>query len=423
MRVELCGARLVYQQNVEGLIHTIVNCIVGSGDELYEYYNQQIVEYHLKMINSHWYKISFPQNNSVKNQTSTTASTCIESSLSVEHLLHGSFPHPFFHKSIQEKKRYYMKYFFPQTKFFGWFKNQNKKDKVAVKIPVNMDKDKKWMGLAMFVVVSISEKASCHCFEYEIQTKEKIISTQRHSIPTEVVEYSNQILFTVFEPRYNWYPYDDLKSSSFNHVYINFNTNGERMRVELCGARLVYQQNVEGLIHTIVNCIVGSGDELYEYYNQQIVEYHLKMINSHCATMEVGSSTPLNYSSTTYYEYDVFINFSGEDTRNTIVGYLYEKLHKLGLITFMDDKILSIGEDLDQKLVEAIEKSKFYIIVLSENYASSEWCLRELGKILERTCGITNRIFPVFYHVDPSDVRHQSEGVLSNALITISKLL
>lgn len=101
MGVELCGARLVYQQNVEGLIHTIVNCIVGSGDELYEYYNQQIVEYHLKMINSHWYKISFPQNNSVKNQTSTTASTCIESSLSVEHLLHGSFPHPFFHKSIQ----------------------------------------------------------------------------------------------------------------------------------------------------------------------------------------------------------------------------------------------------------------------------------------------------------------------------------
>lgn len=124
--------------------------------------------------------------------------------------------------------------------------------------------------------------------------------------------------------------------------------------------------------------------------------------------MEVGSSTPLNYSSTTYYEYDVFINFRGEDTRNTIVGHLYEKLHKLGLITFMDDKVLSIGEDLNLKLVEAIEKSKFYIIVLSENYVSSKWCLRELAKIIECTCGITNRIFPVFYHVDPSDVRHQS---------------
>ncbi|KAA0039330.1 TMV resistance protein N-like [Cucumis melo var. makuwa] len=187
---------------------------------------------------------------------------------------------------FEEKKRYYMKYFFPHTKIFGWFKNQNKKDKVAVKIPVNIEKDRKWMGLAMFVVFSISEKASCYCFEYEIQTKENIISTQRHFISTDqVLEHSNQILFVAFEPRYNWYPYDELKSSSSNHVYINFNTNGARMRVEFCGARLVYQQNVEGLIHTILNCIAESGDELYEHYNQYIVESHLTFINTHWYTL------------------------------------------------------------------------------------------------------------------------------------------
>jgi hypothetical protein len=34
-------------------------------------------------------------------------------------------------------------------------------------------------------------------------------------------------------------------------------------------------------------------------------------------------------------------------------------------------------------LLKAIEESKLYVIVFSENYASSKWCLDELVKILE----------------------------------------
>ncbi|PNX63842.1 CCP protein, partial [Trifolium pratense] len=44
----------------------------------------------------------------------------------------------------------------------------------------------------------------------------------------------------------------------------------------------------------------------------------------------------------------------------------------------------------------------------SEDYASSKWCLNELAKIME--CTKTNKkqiAFPIFYHVDPADVRHQ----------------
>jgi len=46
------------------------------------------------------------------------------------------------------------------------------------------------------------------------------------------------------------------------------------------------------------------------------------------------------------------------------------------------------------------------IIVFSENYASSAWCLDELGKIIE--CRKNNRsMVPIFYKVDPSEVCKQ----------------
>ncbi|RVW23174.1 TMV resistance protein N [Vitis vinifera] len=44
----------------------------------------------------------------------------------------------------------------------------------------------------------------------------------------------------------------------------------------------------------------------------------------------------------------------------------------------------------------------------SENYADSRWCLNELLAIIESIASDDRRIvLPIFYHVNPSDVRHQ----------------
>ncbi|KAK2995863.1 hypothetical protein RJ640_001440, partial [Escallonia rubra] len=56
---------------------------------------------------------------------------------------------------------------------------------------------------------------------------------------------------------------------------------------------------------------------------------------------------------------------------------------------------------------KAIKGSQISIIVFSKDYASSEWCLDELVMILD--CKDTSRhtAFPVFYDVEPSEVRNQ----------------
>jgi len=106
--------------------------------------------------------------------------------------------------------------------------------------------------------------------------------------------------------------------------------------------------------------------------------------------------------------YEVFLSFRGEDTRHTFTCHLYHALCRKGIITFMDDGELKLGDQIGPTLLRAIEESNISIVVLSENYADSSWCLDELVKILECKEAKNQLIWPIFYKVDPSDVRHQN---------------
>nr|KYP59772.1 TMV resistance protein N [Cajanus cajan] len=109
------------------------------------------------------------------------------------------------------------------------------------------------------------------------------------------------------------------------------------------------------------------------------------------------------------WTYDVFLSFRGEDTRFGFTGHLYSALIQRGIKAFMDDEGLEKGEQISPAIFNAIEESRMAIIVFSKTYASSTWCLEELVKILN--CKRTKElvVYPLFYNVDPSEVRHQRE--------------
>ena len=119
-------------------------------------------------------------------------------------------------------------------------------------------------------------------------------------------------------------------------------------------------------------------------------------------------------SSTPRWKYDVFLSFRGADTRKSFTDHLYTALQRKGILTFRDDEKLERGKSISSELLTAIEESRFAIIVLSRNYASSTWCLNELTQIVRcmKETGLT--ILPVFYDVDPSDVRKQT-GIFGQA--------
>ncbi|KAK2993880.1 hypothetical protein RJ640_003992, partial [Escallonia rubra] len=107
--------------------------------------------------------------------------------------------------------------------------------------------------------------------------------------------------------------------------------------------------------------------------------------------------------------YHVFLSFRGEDIRKTFLDHLYTALVGAGFHTFRDDDKLERAGNIKTELEKAIQQSRSSIVVFSENYASSKWCLDELVMIVERRRRTSEFVLlPVFYHVDPSHVRNQT---------------
>ena len=67
-----------------------------------------------------------------------------------------------------------------------------------------------------------------------------------------------------------------------------------------------------------------------------------------------------------------------------------------------------MGEEIRPALPKAIKESTISIPIFSKDYASSKWCLRELAKMVECHKTMGHKILPIFYDVEPSDVRHQT---------------
>ncbi|RXH68425.1 hypothetical protein DVH24_030758 [Malus domestica] len=118
-------------------------------------------------------------------------------------------------------------------------------------------------------------------------------------------------------------------------------------------------------------------------------------------TVELHHSRIMNYK--------FYFCCRGQDTRRGFTDHLYRALELAGIHTFRDDDEIKRGENIESELEKAIKESQVSIIVFSKDYASSRWCLNELLKVVERRN--TDRrhvVLPVFYDVDPSDVRKQS---------------
>ncbi|RHN59064.1 putative TIR domain, P-loop containing nucleoside triphosphate hydrolase [Medicago truncatula] len=105
--------------------------------------------------------------------------------------------------------------------------------------------------------------------------------------------------------------------------------------------------------------------------------------------------------------YDVFLSFRGDDSRAKFISHLHSSLQNAAIHVFQDDDEIQRGDQISISLFRAIEQSRISIVVLSTSYANSRWCMLELEKIMEicRNKGLV--VVPVFYDVDPSEVRHQ----------------
>ncbi|XP_022892167.1 toll/interleukin-1 receptor-like protein [Olea europaea var. sylvestris] len=113
---------------------------------------------------------------------------------------------------------------------------------------------------------------------------------------------------------------------------------------------------------------------------------------------DVSESTP---AAALRLKWDVFLSFHGEDARNNFVDLLYNSLLSNEIRVFRDNDGTNRVVEIAPSFFEAIEDSAVAVAVISPSYASSPWCLEELARI----CELRKLVLPVFFQVDPSDVR------------------
>ncbi|XP_039682539.1 disease resistance protein RPV1 [Medicago truncatula] len=123
----------------------------------------------------------------------------------------------------------------------------------------------------------------------------------------------------------------------------------------------------------------------------------------------MAMQSPPSSSSFSYaFTYQVFLSFRGTDTRHGFTGNLYKALTDKGIKTFIDDNDLQRGDEITPSLLKAIEESRIFIPVFSINYATSKFCLDELVHIIHCYKTEGRLVLPVFFGVDPTNVRHHT---------------
>jgi len=108
--------------------------------------------------------------------------------------------------------------------------------------------------------------------------------------------------------------------------------------------------------------------------------------------------------------YDVFISHKGLDTKMGFVGFLYDALKRVGLYPFLDCKSIAKGQDSWKCIDHAIKSTPLALVIFSENFAQSEWCLKELHAILDSP---SMKVLPIFYNVQPWEVNFPEKGQLA----------
>ncbi|KAB2610167.1 TMV resistance protein N-like [Pyrus ussuriensis x Pyrus communis] len=131
------------------------------------------------------------------------------------------------------------------------------------------------------------------------------------------------------------------------------------------------------------------------------------MNTSRSAHASAAAATSSSSRRSNHWKYEVFLSF-GDDTRTNFTEHLSIALSDARINTFGDNQ-LRREENIQSELDGEIEGSRIAVVVFSRRYAESGCCLRELSKIMRCLEDQEGKVVcPIFYDVDPSQVRKQS---------------
>ena len=150
--------------------------------------------------------------------------------------------------------------------------------------------------------------------------------------------------------------------------------------------------------------------ELYE----QKVEALTKSLND--ALMAKQSSVNL-YNQTDDTEYDVFISHASED-KTPFVEELVKALQDKDVKVWYDSLSIAWGDSLRKQIDDGLKKSRFGIVVLSENYIKKGWTQYELDGLFDIEMAKGKTILPIWHNITKQQVMDFSPTLAGRKALT-----
>jgi hypothetical protein len=106
---------------------------------------------------------------------------------------------------------------------------------------------------------------------------------------------------------------------------------------------------------------------------------------------------------TSNYRWDIFISHASED-KNTVALPLSSMLRQHGLLVWIDNQELVLGDSLRRKIDEGLANSRYGAVVLSTSFFRKEWPQKELDALLSRERSGARVVIPIWHGVTFTDV-------------------
>ncbi|MBU7011916.1 MAG: TIR domain-containing protein [Theionarchaea archaeon] len=119
------------------------------------------------------------------------------------------------------------------------------------------------------------------------------------------------------------------------------------------------------------------------------------------------------------FEYDVFICHASED-KESFVRQLAKELESKGLRVWYDESTLLLGDSLRSSIDHGLARSRYGIVVLSNNFFEKGWSQNELAGLVAREVDGEKVILPVWHGVGKKEVQSFSP-ILADRLAVSSE--
>jgi hypothetical protein len=106
-------------------------------------------------------------------------------------------------------------------------------------------------------------------------------------------------------------------------------------------------------------------------------------------------------------KYEVFISHASED-KDLFVRPLVDELDRLGITVFYDERAISAGDSLRQKIDEGLATAKYSVVVLSSLFFTKSWAIGELNALINLQMQGKTFIIPVWHNITKEEVSQHS---------------